>query len=111
VTLATCAGLLCVVLAGCSGDRPTNNVTAQPSTRSCGFQSFGKGWYLRATRSLTCGRARTTFVRYFSTRRCNGAGASTCSVGAYRCRYDYRDDVERVRCSVGGRLIAFRSLP
>jgi hypothetical protein len=111
VTLATFAGLLCVVLAGCNGERSTNNVTVGPSTRSCGFQSFGKGWYLRATRSLTCGHARTTFVRYFSTRGCNGPAASTCSVGAYRCRYDYGDDVERVRCAVAGRVIAFRSVP
>jgi len=82
-----------------------------PATRSCGFQSFGKGWYLRATRSLSCGRARTTFVRYFDSHGCNGAGGSTCSVGAYRCRYEYRDDVERVRCAVAGQLITFRSLP
>jgi hypothetical protein len=110
VTLATSAVLLCVVLVGCGGDPSTNNVIVRPSTRSCGFQSFGKGWYLRATRTLTCGHARTTFLRYFSTRGCNGPGASTCSVGAYRCRYDYRDDVERVRCAVAGRLITFRSV-
>jgi len=103
--------LLCAALAGCGGDRSTGNVVGLPATRSCGFQSLGKGWYLSATRSVSCRHARTTFAAYFSARGCNGAGASTCSVGAYRCRYDYRDDVERVRCAVAGRLITFRSLP
>jgi hypothetical protein len=111
MTLATFTGVLCVVFVGCGGEQPTSNVTAGPPTRSCGFQSLGKGWYLRATRSLTCGHARMTFVRYFSTRGCNGSGASTCSVGAYHCRYDYGDDVEHVRCAVAGRIIAFRSVP
>ena len=36
--------------------------------------------------------------------------AGTCSVRAYRCRYDYRDDVERVRCAATERLVAFRSV-
>jgi hypothetical protein len=84
--------------------------TASPSTRSCGFQSFGKGWYLRASRSVTCRRARTIFHAYFSTRGCNGPAAGTCVVRGYRCRYDYGDDVERVRCTATGRVIAFRSV-
>ena len=83
---------------------------ASPATRSCGFQSFGKGWYLRASRSVTCRRARTIFHAYFATRGCNGPAAGTCVVRAYRCRYDYGDDVERVRCTAPGRLIAFRSV-
>jgi hypothetical protein len=103
--------LLCVVLAGCGGNRSAHRVVVPSSTRACAFQNFGKGWYLRATRSLSCAQARATFKRYFSTDGCNGAGASTCAVGSYRCRYDYRDDVERVRCAVAGRVIAFRSLP
>src|SRR5438067_12486381 len=110
-TVATFAVLLCVVLAGCGGNRSAGKMIVAPSMRSCGFQNLGKGWYLRATRSLSCGRARTTFERYFSARGCNGTATSTCSVGAYRCRYDYRDDVERVRCAAGGRLIGFKSLP
>jgi hypothetical protein len=99
------------VLTGCGGDRPASNVGVLPTTQSCGFQSFGKGWYLNASRSLSCAQARTTFARYFATRGCNEARASTCSVGAYRCHYDYRDDVERVQCAVGGQLVAFRSVP
>jgi hypothetical protein len=103
--------LIRVALAGCGGDRSAGKVIVPPSTRSCGFQRLGKGWYLSATRSVGCRHARSTFAAYFSARGCNGAGASTCSVGDYRCRYDYRDDVERVRCAVAGRVITFRSLP
>jgi hypothetical protein len=100
------------VLIGCGGDRPASNGGVLLATRSCAFQSFGKGWYLRATRSVGCGDARATFANYFSTQGCNEAYPSTCSVGTYRCRYDYPDeDVERVRCSLAGRLVAFRSLP
>jgi hypothetical protein len=105
VALATLAAV-----SGCGGHAGSPRPKASP-TRSCGFQSLGKGWYLNATRSVGCRDARKIFEAYFSTRGCNGATAGTCSVGAYRCRYDYRDDVERVRCRMTGRLIAFRSLP
>jgi hypothetical protein len=98
------------VLTGCGGDRPASDVGVLPATRSCGFQNFGKGWYLRATRSVNCTDAHGVFASFFS-RECNRAEARSCSVGAYRCRFDYGDDVERVRCSVTGRLVAFRSLP
>ena len=84
--------------------------TTSPPTRSCGFQSLGKGWYLRASTSVSCQSARTIFRAYFTTRGCNGPSAGTCVVRTYRCRYDYRDDVERVRCTRPGRLVAFRSL-
>ena len=84
--------------------------TSSPPTRSCGFQSFGKGWYLRASSSVSCRSARRIFRAYFGTRGCNGAAAGTCVVRTYRCRYDYGDDVERVRCTRPGRLVWFRSL-
>jgi hypothetical protein len=84
--------------------------TASLPTRSCGFQSFGKGWYLRASRSVPCRSARRVFRAYFATPGCNGPAAGTCFVRPYRCRYDYRDDVERVRCAKPERLIAFRSV-
>src|SRR2546423_6587492 len=84
--------------------------TSSPPTRSCGFQSFGKGWYLRASDSVSCRSARRIFRAYFTTHGCNGAAAGTCVVRTYRCRYDYGDDVERVRCARPGRLIAVRPL-
>ena len=84
--------------------------TASPPTRSCGFQSLGKGWYLHASSSVSCRTARRIFRAYFTTRGCNGAAPSTCVVRTYRCRYDYGDDVERVRCTRPGRLVWFRSL-
>ena len=104
--LAAAAFSSVLVLAGGS----TAGAAASPPTRSCGFQSFGKGWYLRASRSVTCRRARTIFHAYFSTRGCNRPAAGTCVVRTYRCRYTYGDDVERVRCTAPGRLIAFRSV-
>jgi hypothetical protein len=85
--------------------------TSSPPTRSCGFQGFGKGWYLRASSSVSCRSARRIFHAYFATRGCNGPAAGACVVRRYRCRYDYRDDVERVRCTRPGRLVSFRSLP
>jgi len=36
--------------------------------------------------------------------------AKPCLLRTYRCRYDYGDDVERVRCTRPGRLVWFRSL-
>jgi hypothetical protein len=101
------AAAFCSVLVVAGGSA---TATASLPTRSCGFQSFGKGWYLRASRSGTCRRARTIFHAYFATRGCNGSAAGTCTVRAYRCRYDYRDDVERVRCTAPERLVAFRSV-
>jgi hypothetical protein len=85
----------------------TASATASPATRSCGLQSFGKGWYLRATRSVSCREARAVFRAFFSTHGCSGP----CSVRGYRCRPDYSDDVERVRCTQSARLVVFRSLP
>jgi hypothetical protein len=87
--------------------RAAATATASLPTRSCGFESFGKGWYLRATRSVSCREARTVFRAFFSTRLCSGR----CLVRGYRCRPDYNDDVERVRCTTTRRLIVFRSLP
>ena len=84
--------------------------TSSPPTRSCGFQSLGKGWHLRASPSVSCRSARRIFRAYFATRGCNRASPGTCVVRTYRCRYDYGDDVERVRCSTPGRLVTFRSL-
>jgi hypothetical protein len=112
VTVAVALATL-VAVSGCRGHSGSGEDRAKASspTRACGFQSLGKGWYLNATRSVGCRDARRIFEAYFSARGCNGASAGTCSVRSYRCRYDYRDDVERVRCRTNGRLIAFRSLP
>ena len=94
--------LVCVALAGCGGH--------QAKTESCGFQSFGKGWYLQASSSEGCAQGRAIFRKYFATRGCN-ATVGACSVSGFRCRYDYTDDIERARCADGDRVVAFRSLP
>jgi hypothetical protein len=99
---AFAVALACAACVGCGRH--------QTKTESCGYQSLGKGWYLRATSSEGCPAARVIFRRYFSTRGCN-ATAGACSVSGFSCRYDYTDDIERARCSKGDRVIAFRSLP
>jgi hypothetical protein len=96
--------------AGSGGIEGVGVGTPPPQTRTCGFRSFGKGWHLSATRSVGCHEARAIFRAYFATRGCNGAYAGSCTVRTYRCRYDYRDDVERVACTTARRVIAFRSL-
>ena len=54
--------------------------------------------------------ARVTYFGLFALQHRGQEAAGTCVVRAYRCRYDYGDDVERVRCTAPGRLIAFRSV-
>ena len=85
--------------------------TTTRSLRLCGFQSLGKGWYLRASRSVRCSEAHAIFANYFSTHGCNGRGPAECEVHAYRCQFDYRDDVEHVQCTAAEKVVAFRSLP
>jgi hypothetical protein len=99
---AFAVALICAASVGCGSH--------QTKTVSCGYQSLGKGWYLRATSSEGCADARVIFRRYFSIRDCNATGGA-CSVSGFHCRYDYTDDIERARCSNGDRLIVFRSLP
>jgi hypothetical protein len=87
-----------------------SSASSSVPTKSCGFQSFGKGWYLNASRNVSCDSARKNFHSYFTVGSCNRLTTGTCAVGQYGCRFNFRDDVERATCTSMGRLIAFRSV-
>jgi len=111
VTLLATAALAAVSVAQAEAAVRAGDAAVVPPTRSCGFQSYGKGWYLRASQTMVCHDARVIFRAYFVARGCNGPQAASCTVRAFRCRYDYRDDVEYVSCSTTGKLVVFRSVP
>ena len=111
VTLLATAALAAISMAQAEAAVRASDAPVVPSTRSCGFQSYGKGWYLRASKTVVCRDTRAIFRAYFGARGCNGPRAGSCTVRAFRCRYDYRDDVEYVSCSTAAKLVAFRSVP
>jgi hypothetical protein len=81
---------------------------ASPRTHYCGYIAFGKGWYLYASRNMSCRTARHVFDRLYKTPACY----SICTVRPYHCHssFNSRADVGRVRCSADlNRLVTWHS--
>jgi hypothetical protein len=102
------AAILLAAVAAASLLGSVSLAAASPRTHYCGYIAFGKGWYLYASRNVSCRTARHVFDRLYKTPACD----SSCTVRPYNCHssFNFRADVGRVRCSADlNRLVIWHS--
>jgi hypothetical protein len=85
---------------------------ASSRTHYCGYVPFGKGWYLTASRNVSCRGAQPVFQGFFRKRACNRWPGS-CTVPPFHCHswFNAPADVGHVLCRASGnRLIRWHSV-